>query len=546
MPLFSIGQSQKKIDSLKALIKTSKTFHNKGQLDNSYRYAKISYDFAKDLKADSLQLEVVGLLSNLEPDLKKALSYLEESEPLAIKNKNWKRLESIYHARGAIYYNRTNDGSALIHFLKLDSLLEVRKNDIFMAAMTKESIVKILYESQSENDTSFFPQMNKNIEDGLKLIEDGLKISKDSLNFYNAWYLNVPAAILYEKKAYVYVQRNEPQKAIAYYQKALENTVFVDTTINDNYLRKSSIYNGLANLYDKESQKDSALHYYKKELIAINKTNDTLKKAIANYKVAEFYNNNNNPKTALEHLNTSRSLMESAYFVREENKYDIQNILASVYFNLGDFEKAFEASEKARHLLVEIQTEFNKENISELETKYQTEKKEQEIKLLTSQKLLANKQKKNERILLLGGLIITGLLAFFLFLLNKNRKKTTEKLQELDAKKSRFFANISHEFRTPLTLISSPIDTAIEDISLTPQKRKQFKIAKRNSDRLLDLVNQLLDLSKIDAGELRLQIQEGKLLQFIAVLADSFTFSAKQKGIRYAVKGSASDLHCFF
>ena len=546
LPLICIGQSEKEIDSLKSLIKTSKTFYDKGQLDNSYRYAKISYDLAKDLKADSLQLEIVSTLSSLEPDLEKALTYLAESEPLAIKNKYWKRLESIYHARGAIYYNRTNDGSALIHFLKLDSLLEIRKDNIFMAAMIKENISKILYESRSKNDTSFFPQMNKNIEDGLKLIEDGLKISKDSLNFYNAWYLNVPAAILYERKAYVYVQRKEHKKAIAYYKKALGNTVFSDTTISDNYLRKSSIYNGLANLYDKENQQDSALNYYKKELIAIDKTTDTLRKAIANYKIAEFYNNNNNSKTALEHLNISQALLESAYFVREENKYAIQNILASTYFNLGDFENAFEASKKARHYLIEIQTEFNKKNISELETKYQTKKKEQEIKLLNSQKLIANKQKKNERILLLGGLIITGLLAFFLFFLYKNRKKTTTKLRELDAKKSRFFANISHEFRTPLTLISNPIDAAIEDVTLSYQKRKQFEIAKRNSDRLLDLVNQLLDLSKIDAGELKLQIQKAKLLQFIAVLADSFSFSAKQKDIHYIVKGRASDLvYCF-
>lgn len=155
LPLSFFGQSQKSTDSLKTFIQTSRKFYQEGELDSTYHYAKISYNLAKQLKADSLQLEIVSSLSNLEPDLEKALSYLEESEPLAIKNKNWKRLQSIYHARGAIYYQRTNDGSALIHFLKLDSLLEIRKNDIFMAVMTKESIVKILYESRSENDTSF-------------------------------------------------------------------------------------------------------------------------------------------------------------------------------------------------------------------------------------------------------------------------------------------------------------------------------------------------------------------------------------------------------
>ena len=535
MPFFCIGQSEKKIDSLKKLIKTSKTFSDKGQLDSSYHYAKISYNLAKELNVDSLQVEIVGTLSYFEPDLEKALSYLTESESIAIKNKQWKYLENIYHVRGSLYYHRTNDGSALVHFLKLDSLLGVRQDDIFMAAMTKVGIVEILNESHSASDSSYFLQMNKNINDGLKLVEEGLKVDVDSLNFYNAYYLNVPAAILYEKKAYIHAQRNETQKAITNYQKALSNTVFSDTAFSDNYLRKSLIYNGLANLYDRENQKDSALHYYKKELIAIYKTTDTLKQAVSNYRIAKFYNNNDNPKTALKHINISQALMESAYFVREENKYNIQDILASVYFNLGNFEKAFEASEKARHHLIEIQTEFNKQNVSELETKYQTEKKEQEINLLKSKNEIVEQQKRNQRNILLAGIGIVTIVGLFLFFLYRNRQITNTKLKELDALKTSFFANISHEFRTPLTLISSPINDILADDSISDKKRQQFNVAKQNSERLLALVNQLLDLSKIDEGRLKLHLQQGNVIQLISALSESFTYFAKEKNITYKI-----------
>ncbi|WP_052467093.1 response regulator [Psychroserpens damuponensis] len=540
------GQNQNELDSVKSLIKTSRTFYNKGELDSSFKYAKMSYDLSKALKVDSLQLEIVGILSSLEPDLEKALTYLSEAETIAIKNKNWKRLESIYHTRGAIYYNRTNDGSALVHFLKLDSLLELRNDNIFMAAMAKESIVKILYETRGVNDTSFFPQMNKHIDDGLKLVNKGLKISEDSLKIYNAYYLNVPAAILYEKKAYVYVQRNKPRKAIQNYKKALLNTRFVDTNFTDNQLRKSSIYNGLGNLYIKENQEDSALYYYKKELIAINKTTDTLKQAVANYKIAEFYNHNNDPITALNHLNISKRLMKSAYFVREENRYDIQDIFASVYFNLGDFEKAFKASEKARHHLLEIQTAFNKENVSELETKYQTAKKEQEIALLKSQNVIIEQQKRNQRNLLLGGISIVSIVGLFLFFLYRNHQKTNIKLKELDLLKTSFFANISHEFRTPLTLISSPIDDVLADDTISGDKRQKFTIAKQNSNRLLELVNQLLDLSKIDEGQLKLQLQKGNVIQHISALSESFAYCAKQKNITYTIDISQSNETVWF
>jgi len=542
---FTFGQT-KNIDSLQALITKSKNLYDEGQLDSSYHYALLSYNWAKALKADSLQVEIVGTLSYLEPDIEKALSYLAESEPIVIKKRHWKSLENIYYIRGSLYYHRTKDERALVHFLKLDSLLQIRNQDIFLAAMNKVNIVNVLYDSRTVNDTSFFPQMNKNIKDGLQLVNKGVMASQDSLKFYNAYYLNVPAAILYEKKAYVHIKRNEPKKAIANYQKALSNTGYVDDNFTGNDLRKSLIYNGLANLYDGEHQKDSALYYYKKELSTINKTTDTLKQAISNYKIAEFYNNNGEPNTALKHLNISQELLEEAYFVRENHKYDLQDIFASVYFNLGDFKKAYEASEKARSHLLAIQTEFNQKNVSELETKYQTAKKEQEIDLLKSQNEIVEQQKKNQQNLLLGGIGVVTIASLFLFMLYHNREKTNAKLKELDALKSNFFTNISHEFRTPLTLISSPIDDVLAEDAISAKKRQQFTIAKQNSDRLLALVNQLLDLSKIDAGHLKLHLQEGNVLHLISALSDSFSYHASQKNISYTIDIVPSDNSVWF
>ena len=117
----------------------------------------------------------------------------------------------------------------------------------------------------------------------------------------------------------------------------------------------------------------------------------------------------------------------------------------------------------------------------------------------------------------------------------RNQQKTHAKFKELDTLKSNFFANISHEFRTPLSLILSPIDDALNDESISEHKRRQFMIAKQNSERLLSLVNQLLDLSKIDAGHLKLHLQNGKLLHHIAALCQSFSYYAKQKRINYEI-----------
>ena len=88
-------------------------------------------------------------------------------------------------------------------------------------------------------------------------------------------------------------------------------------------------------------------------------------------------------------------------------------------------------------------------------------------------------QKKNQKYILLCCVGITTLAGLFFFFLYKNRQKTTIKLRELDKLKSSFISNISHEFRTPLTLISSPVQQKLNDANLTENDRKIFSLIKK-------------------------------------------------------------------
>jgi signal transduction histidine kinase len=82
-----------------------------------------------------------------------------------------------------------------------------------------------------------------------------------------------------------------------------------------------------------------------------------------------------------------------------------------------------------------------------------------------------------------------------------------EKLKELDRLKSKFFANISHELRTPLTLILAPVAELAGTVT-NDEARQQVRVIRRNAERLLGLINDLLDLSRLDAGGLRLNLAE--------------------------------------
>ncbi len=112
---------------------------------------------------------------------------------------------------------------------------------------------------------------------------------------------------------------------------------------------------------------------------------------------------------------------------------------------------------------------------------------------------------------------------------------TSEKLRELDQVKSRFFANISHEFRTPLTLIIGQVSSLLSN-TLDGKVKSKLDVANRNAQRLLHLINQLLDLSKIESGSMNLERKRVDIVSFIKTIFYLFESHAEQKGITYNCK----------
>ncbi|MEH2316778.1 response regulator [Nostoc sp.] len=113
--------------------------------------------------------------------------------------------------------------------------------------------------------------------------------------------------------------------------------------------------------------------------------------------------------------------------------------------------------------------------------------------------------------------------------LYQKTRQQAERLLELDKQKTEFFQNISHEFRTPITLIQGPLESAVaagEGLSYS-----QSAIALRNSRRLLRLVNQLLDLQRLDAGRMQPNFHPCDLVEFVSQIVESFRPYCEKKGL---------------
>lgn len=109
-------------------------------------------------------------------------------------------------------------------------------------------------------------------------------------------------------------------------------------------------------------------------------------------------------------------------------------------------------------------------------------------------------------------------------------KKELEQQASLDQLKSRFFANISHEFRTPLTLIIGPVEDLLQDKNTLKFKEPLYYI-RRNAKRLLQLINQLLDLSRLDVGNYEINTSREDIIPFVKEMVHSFDSMAHHKNI---------------
>jgi signal transduction histidine kinase/DNA-binding response OmpR family regulator len=132
-------------------------------------------------------------------------------------------------------------------------------------------------------------------------------------------------------------------------------------------------------------------------------------------------------------------------------------------------------------------------------------------------------------------------------------EEQSEKLKEMDKIKSRFFANISHEFRTPLTLIMGPLDQIRSD---RPDKykdkdkdkgiEKRIDLAYRSAQRLLGLINQLLDLSKLESGKMKLQAEQRDLVPFLRGILEPFKLAAAQHHLNLTFHAAEASIPLYF
>ncbi len=484
-------------------------FFTAHEMDSSKSNYESALNVAKKLNLPYEMVDSKIWLANheyFERNFKKAKSLYED---ILLASKKIHYSEGIANAYFGLSAIETDQKKILELLIKIDSLYREKKILSPVLANSYEKIGNIYLHSY------------KNTKTAIEYFKKALEVSKKTNYHYGiTQFYQLLGEIALEEKSYKDAQH--------YFNAFYNESVQRKDTLNQMYAltKLAGVDIEIQKWREAEKNLKTAINFY-------HKTKNEISLANAHLTLSRLYIQENKPKEAEKYLNYATSFHNSL----DTLNFKIKLLKTTVnYLELVNNYKLALKKQKELDSLQNIQLEKrNGESFLELEQKYRTQQKEQQISLLTAKNELIDKQKTNERNLFIAGVIILGFISVGLYLLYQNKRKTHQKLKELSVLKSNFFANISHEFRTPLTLISSPIQQHLEKKNLDEKERTDLKMVLRNNERLLQLVDQLLDLSKIEAGNLQLSVEKSAALIFISTLADSFVYETEKKNITYQV-----------
>ncbi len=447
---------------------------------------------------------LIGNFDEAEKACNKALAELNNSTDI-----EQLILADTYLALGTVYMRKNNIPFAQKNFLIVDSLHQIKpiRPDIIAAVYQNLGGVYLDFDDVNLAD-AYYQKAN----------DEFSKLPPGAAEFYLNTN-NIEIGKLAYKKGELARADSLLTNSYTFFKKIRDNQTLLEV---NRFLAKVKV----------EKMEFQQAEVLLEESFQLNQEfNFKLEAATSAIDIAKIELNKKNVRIALGWANKAKEL--NMEIKSSQVKKDMAFLLSEIYYELKDYKQALTYNNIGVQIKDSISQVQSLETLREIEGKYQTSQRDREITLLKTKNQLAEEQKTSQRNLLLGGLGFTSLAGLFLFMLFRNRQKTNNKLRELDTLKSNFFTNISHEFRTPLTLISTPIQEALSKKDLSQEQRSHFQIASRNTKRLLSLVDQLLLLSKIDSGTLKLQLEQGPVMTFIAAWCESFSYLAEQKNISF-------------
>lgn len=294
------------------------------------------------------------------------------------------------------------------------------------------------------------------------------------------------------------------------------------------YNAKAIHYHSLYKRDSLETQLDSALFNYQASLNVWLKLGNKKEAFRPLFNLGHAYHAKKQFAKAFEYYMGAKKIIEDLNLTRE--KTVVYGNISELYYDVKDFKQSADYFRKYIEIKDSLQKAEVKSYALELDKRFESEKQKeliQQQKLEIAEKeLQINKQSKRVYFYLLV-IVIVIVIAIAIFVYFNFQKRVNQKIEEA---KRKFFSNVVHEIRTPLSMIQAPLKVLKGKYS-SEDDQYNIMMAERNINRLNELVNQMLDISKIESTRYILNEQYGDLEVFLHQLINGYTKVAAEKDI---------------
>lgn len=361
----------------------------------------------------------------------------------------------------------------------------------------------------------------------------------------------------YKSIGEIYYEKGEFKNALRYHVKCWETGCDKCPRI-----KFHKVLVDIGNIYLHERDYQNAEKYFRQSLSLADSANANYERAVSYSALADIDISRNNNGLALSNYHTAYNLATEINSLSLRKEISLK--LSQAYKQQNNFQKAFEYLDLSNTIADSLNKISDAENLSRLETEFEFQnlklQKEHELKESQINSNAEIEKQTMQKYFFIIAFVLVAVLALVVYknfrlkifdnLVLEHQKKQLEELSkrihEADQKKLSFFTNISHELRTPLTLILGPIEKLIKENPGNQNGSSLLGIVRRNTLQLYNLINQLLDIRKLDTGNIKLKVAYGDILNYSQGIYSTFMHLAEEKNINYSFNSAEEKITGWF
>lgn len=344
-------------------------------------------------------------------------------------------------------------------------------------------------------------------------------------------------AINYANLGSLFQDKGQTDSAWVYYRQSMKHNKAAGSDLGI-----ALCHNYFGRLYEEAGNMARAEREYKRSYAIMTEKADRWHWLESCLALAKVYVNSGDTDHARRYLAEAKEEAEKQGSV--EHLATIYTLYYELYKKQGNSHNALACYEKSREFSDSVLNEKDLIHMQNVRIKYEYDKRQAEIDTLNNDYMTERAMKKLSVAILVIIIMLAITVISFLWYALKMRKRKQRMMQQTESMRTSFFTNITHEFRTPLTVILG-YSAQMQEGKIKPEALSHTgEIITRQGKQLLSLINQLLDISRIKSAVGKPNWQHGNIVRFVSMLTESFIGAAERKGVKveHRHEGDVTDI----